>query len=121
MKMPEYVVVKIMPNKKGTSYSLEVVADTDFVNDASGIHALQLGGKMTSVLMERGEGMREWIIAYDEDGNEEVHDELVRCKDCVFFGGNDKLCAYDIRTVEEGYCFFGERIEVNERSIKNGN
>lgn len=32
MKMPEYVVVKIMPDKKGTSYSLEVVADTDFVN-----------------------------------------------------------------------------------------
>ena len=32
MKMPEYVVVKIMPDKKGTSYSLEVVVDTDFVN-----------------------------------------------------------------------------------------
>lgn len=32
MKMPEYVAVKIMSNKKGTSYSLEVVADTDFVN-----------------------------------------------------------------------------------------
>lgn len=32
MKMPEYVVVKIMPDKKGTSYSLEVVAGTDFVN-----------------------------------------------------------------------------------------
>ncbi len=32
MKMPEYVTVKIKPDKKGTSYSLEVVSDTDFVN-----------------------------------------------------------------------------------------
>lgn len=32
MKMPEYVAVKIMPDKKGTSYNLEVVTDTDFVN-----------------------------------------------------------------------------------------
>ena len=32
MKMPEYVVVKIISDKKGTSYSLEVVEDTDFVN-----------------------------------------------------------------------------------------
>ena len=26
--------------------------------------------------------MSEWIVAYDDDGNEEVHDGLVRCKDC---------------------------------------
>jgi len=32
MKMPEYVAVKIMPDKKGTSYNLEVVTDADFVN-----------------------------------------------------------------------------------------
>ena len=31
MKMPEYVAVKIMPDKKGTSYNLEVVTDADFV------------------------------------------------------------------------------------------
>lgn len=30
--MPEYVAVKIMPDKKGTSYNLEVVTDADFVN-----------------------------------------------------------------------------------------
>lgn len=28
--------------------------------------------------------MREWIVAYDDDGNEEVHDGLVRCKDCKY-------------------------------------
>ena len=32
MKMPEYVTVRVKPDKKGTSYSLEVVSDTDFVN-----------------------------------------------------------------------------------------
>ena len=32
MKMPEYVAVKIMPDKKGTSYNLEVITDADFVN-----------------------------------------------------------------------------------------
>ena len=32
MKMPEYVAVKIMPDKKGTSYNLKVVTDADFVN-----------------------------------------------------------------------------------------
>lgn len=71
MKMPEYVVVKIMPDKKGTSYSLEVVADTDFVN-------------------------------------------VVRCKDCVYYQGINKWCDYDLRTVDEGYCFFGKRREVTE-------
>lgn len=31
MQMPEYVAVKITPNKNSTSYTLEVVPNADFV------------------------------------------------------------------------------------------
>ena len=39
--------------------------------------------------------------------------EVVRCKDCVYYNGNNKWCDCAIAQ-SEGYCSHWERIEVKE-------
>lgn len=57
--------------------------------------------------------MIEWIVSYDDDGNEEVHGELVRCKDCR---KNPKISMVGcpmagLKTwTEDGFCFKGEKV-----------
>ena len=84
MKMPEYVVVKIMPDKKGTSYSLEVVADTDFVN--------VVRCKDCKFLSHFTDGHLECRLLHD-----------LRPVPCTY-----------VRMQENDFCSYGERREVTE-------
>lgn len=72
--------------------------------------------------------MIEWIVSYDDDGNEEVHGELVRCKDCKYahltYDGDCKYCdimtenadgeSFPLYLPGDWYCADGERREVKE-------
>lgn len=65
--------------------------------------------------------MSEWIVTYDDDGEELVKGQIVRCKDCVHYresyknGSGDCIyCNRHIFVVEDDYCSCGERREVTE-------
>lgn len=80
--------------------------------------------------------MNEWIVTYDDDGEELVKGQIVRCKDCKYFelnhiehvDGIPLILAHQIctrwgngcKTDDEGYCFMGERREV-QRNLNTSN
>ena len=58
--------------------------------------------------------MSEWIVKQNPDGQLEVVGELIRCKDCKWFG--DIGCAIGIaddtdKPSENDFCSFAERKE----------
>ena len=35
--------------------------------------------------------------------------DIVRCKECVYYNGNEKYCSVDHFATENGFCSYGER------------
>ena len=56
--------------------------------------------------------MNEWIVTYDDDGEELVKGQIVRCKDCKYWNGETKGCVRN-PCVEpwrkNDFCSYGER------------
>ena len=64
-----------------------------------------------SVTNEREIIVKEW---HDDKGlihRREVGQELVRCKECRYYNGNDEYCSVDLYATENDFCSYGERSE----------
>ena len=57
--------------------------------------------------------MKEYIVVEHPDFpyEEPKPKELIRCKDCKYFNGNDKWCDYDRHVYNEDFCSSAERKE----------
>ena len=56
--------------------------------------------------------MNEYIVrvtGYPGRLEHEVVGELVRCKDCEFYEGENRYCFNDVKAKPDGYCSFAER------------
>lgn len=57
--------------------------------------------------------MKRWstpgeAVAY-EMGYIEGKADIVRCKDCIAYNGDNRICYEDICASENGYCWLGEK------------
>lgn len=65
--------------------------------------------------------MKEYIIAFEcpvTENSERIAyqvqqkliGELIRCKDCKYFNGDNHWCCYDMNTVADDYCSKAEKL-----------
>lgn len=58
--------------------------------------------------------MREWIVPAEDigvDGAYFDYQEILRCRDCKYFNGDNKYCDFEIVAISDGFCFLAERKE----------
>lgn len=46
-----------------------------------------------------------------QKGYDLAKSELIHCKDCKYFNGDDHYCDFNVVAISEGYCYLAERKE----------
>ncbi len=60
--------------------------------------------------------MREWIVPTEDigvDGAYFGYQEILRCRDCKYFNGDNEYCDYETMAISEGFCYLAERKDEN--------